>query len=438
MNSYPKLNYCALSLLFFYLMLTQLQGQEVEIINERKLDLGLYEFILLENQLSVNPYDDKHLLLSGMYLNPKKADVTSCFGMISTDEGKNWNKIITTSGKYTGDPWGVITNKGTAIFTALSSLASDELTLEIHRFQKGDSKWSNSPMILKGSFDHQTAVVDRNDNTIYVVAILGDQVYVNYSEDDGLSFNHPHTIQFNNLGTNTMVPVVQEDGTLTVSFTNFNRPVINGTRKGRSREFLAKTISWITNFTKDEGFSNPMLISTDCEKGFPVLAIDHSKENTSQNMYYVCSSQTDNTIYNFYSNTNGKSWSLPIAVAKFNNLNEVKRNPFVGIPQIEINNTGILGVLWQSRLDDPENKCNTLYFSASLDGGKTFIKPTKVSSKESCMENPQNMWAGSRYKSGGDYMSFISLANGDFMTIWADSREGRATYYTAQIRVKQF
>ena len=372
-----------------------------------------------------------------MYLDPNETDMTSCFGMISADQGKTWSKIINTSSKYAGDPWGVITNRGTAIFTALSSLANDELTLEIHRLQKGDSYWSDNLLILKGNFDHQTAVVDRNDNTIYIVAILGDRIYVNYSEDDGLSFNQPQSIQFNNLGANTMVPVVQEDGSLVVSFTNFNRPVINGSRKGRSREFLAKTLSWITIFKKEKGFSNPMLISADCEKGFPVLAIDDSKESTSQNMYYVCSSQSDNTIYNFYSNTNGKSWSLPIAVSKFNDLKEVKRHPFVGIPQVAVNNAGVLGVLWQSRLDDPENKCNTLYFSASLDGGQSFLTPTKVSSKASCMENPQNMWAGSRYKSGGDYMSFIGLDNGDFMTIWADSRHGRATYYTARIRVKK-
>ena len=167
------------------------------------------------------------------------------------------------------------------------------------------------------------------------------------------------------------------------------------------------------------------------------MAVDMSNSTYKGNMYYVCSNQTDGSILFHYSSTKGESWSASIPIGSFHTKEKDARNPFTGIPQIAINNKGIVGVIWQGRTEDPDGQCNRLYFSASLDGGQTFVAPTPVSSTTSCMERKENDWAGSRYKSGGDYTGFISDQNGDFIAIWSDSRNGIAQLYMARIRVAE-
>ena len=112
-----------------------------------------------------------------------------------------------------------------------------------------------------------------------------------------------------------------------------------------------------------------------------------------------------------------------------------RRNKFTGIPQVAVNNKGVILVVWQDRTDDPTNKCQYLYGAISKDGGKTFTTPRKISSRLSCQENPENGWAGERYKSGGDYLGISSKQNGNSIVIWPDSRDGISQLFIAELQV---
>jgi hypothetical protein len=419
------------SLVTGFILLTQLSlSQQIKIMEETKLDLKLDNKILVENQLAKNPNNENHLLLSGMYVDVNTPEQYGNFAAISLNKGKSWENVTQFNIPEGADPWGLITSKGTAITTVLGLEY-----LFLYRSVDGGKNWNKTPLNLGRAHDHQTLIEDVTRNIIYLVSIQGNSIYVNYSLDDGATFEHVNKFKFSNLGSNTMTPVLLKDGTLMISFTTFNRKAIGGSRNGGKAERLHKNLSWIIPFRTDEGFKTPMFLSESCETGFPVLANDISGSKFDENLYYICSSQTDRSIVFHYSDTRGESWTEGLPLATYTNIKDSERNPFTGMPQITVNNKGYIGVVWQDRTQDPNGKCQSLFFTASIDGGKSFLKPVKVSSQLSCMENELNNWAGSRYKSGGDYTGFITDNNGDYIVIWPDSREGISQLYKAIIRV---
>jgi hypothetical protein len=405
-------------------------SQKIEVSNERELKLGLENQILVENHLTSNPTNENHLLLSGMFIDKKNPDKYGNYAVISLDKGKTWQNLTKFDVEEGADPWGIITSDDVTVSTVLGLEK-----LFIFRSENGGKDWNKSPLILSEAHDHQTLIQDLSRNIIYLVSIQGNNIYVNYSLDKGKTFDNPNRFKFSNLGSNTMTPVLLEDGTLMISFTTFNRPAIEGSRNGGKSERLVKTLSWAIPYTIKRGFGTPLFICETCETGFPVLANNHIAEKFKKNMYYICSSQTESSIIFHYSNSEGESWSAGTSISQFTKEDKSKKNPFTGMPQITVNNKGVIGIIWQSRIEDEKGECQFLYFSASMDGGKTFLPPVKVSSQLSCMENEQNNWAGARYKSGGDYTGFLSDENGDFLVIWPDSRNGISKLYMADIKV---
>jgi len=422
------------SLLFAicFVILSPAHAQSIRVSKERKLNLGLDGKILVENHLTVNPKDSTHLFLSGMFVDSKNSSHYGNYAIQSRDNGNSWTHLKFFDIPEGADPWGLITKKGTILSTVLGL---DNLFL--FRSENEGEKWIEKPIDLGTAHDHQTMIEDRTRNRIYIVSIQGNSIYVNYSLDDGKTFNNVNRFVFSNLSSNTMTPVLLSDGTLMVSFTTFNRPAINGTRQGGKAERLKQNLSWTVPYTVEKGFGTPLFLSEACETGFPVLANNLNATAYGDYLYYVCSSQTEKSIMFHYSNTKGKSWTAGKPISTFTNSEKSKRNPFTGMPQVTINNKGVIGVIWQGRTETTKSACQYLYFTASLDGGKSFMKPVKVSSKQSCMERKENDWAGKRYKSGGDYTGFVSDRKGNFIVIWPDSRNGISKLYSAKIKVNK-
>jgi hypothetical protein len=57
---------------------------------------------------------------------------------------------------------------------------------------------------------------------------------------------------------------------------------------------------------------------------------------------------------------------------------------FREIPTVATNKDGVIGVAWYDYRDDPTHTCWKQYFTASLDGGNTFLPNAAVSSQPSC------------------------------------------------------
>ena len=82
------------------------------------------------------------------------------------------------------------------------------------------------------------------------------------------------------------------------------------------------------------------------------------------------------------------------------------------------------------------SKKNDLYFTVSLDGGKTFRNEIRVTDISSDPLVPGNGKTGERFMSGGDYMGLEAKPDGSFQVVWADSRTGIFQLYTSTIKIK--
>jgi len=120
-------------------------AQEIKVINEKKLNLGLDDKILVENQLVPNPNNPNHLLLSGMFVDTKDTDVFMGFAAVSFDKGKSWGNLkILDNHKEGADPWGIITKKGITISTILAG--DNALAAHVYKSENNGKDWSKEPI----------------------------------------------------------------------------------------------------------------------------------------------------------------------------------------------------------------------------------------------------------------------------------------------------
>jgi hypothetical protein len=96
----------------------------------------------------------------------------------------------------------------------------------------------------------------------------------------------------------------------------------------------------------------------------------------------------------------------------------------------------VIGVSWYEIHD---KSCFDVYFTASLDSGKTFLPEVRVSSATSCPDTPQNKGAfdpGTTFGAGGDYSGLAATSDGIFHLVWSDARTGIYQLRTASVAVK--
>jgi hypothetical protein len=144
-----------------------------------------------------------------------------------------------------------------------------------------------------------------------------------------------------------------------------------------------------------------------------------------------------------HSSDNGKTWSKPVRV------NDNKGAADHANPTIAVNNRGVVGVVWNDRRAH-KNECYDLYFSASVDGGETFLPNVTPGGKPTCSLARGN-WApnagisaypmteegesvegqgfnvlmiATRFPGGGDTQGLGSDADGVFHAAWIDGSSG--------------
>ena len=212
-----------------FLFLTQLavlqaqSGSAIQIVvqQEQHLDTGLPDHAFVESQLSVNPSDPRHLLAGAIMIDPESTDSYWNVALTTKDGGAHWHfhRFEIPLG---ADPWGIISDNGEAVFSVLG-LDS----LYVYHSADGGINWSSNPTNLGNAHDHQVLIQDRSagpyQHSIYLSSIKGNDIFVARSTDHGRSFAVASQFKANNLNTNTLTPVVLSDGTLVVSFVNFQR-----------------------------------------------------------------------------------------------------------------------------------------------------------------------------------------------------------------------
>jgi hypothetical protein len=395
-----------------------------------------------EPHLAVDPKDSNHLVAVAIVVRKSDLSASDCAAFVSLDAGTAW-KRHDFSFLECADPWVAIGEDGTVLLTVLAGRQdAGPADLLVFRSQDGGRTWLG-PLSLGTGHDHETIAVDRSRGPYGGSFYVASQAYaeepggktrsatfVVRSSDGGRTFHPPTRVLVSNLSLNTMNPVVLSDGTLLVPFEDYARP----TDKGQL--WLERERSWIlTSSDGGKTFSVPMLASEACQKSFGTLAVDPSSGPFRDRLYWICTSDHYENVLLHYSSDRGEQWTKSIRVNQGSGP-----SPYVRTPSVVVNRDGVVGIAWYDGRNGGarykrEFICQEIYFTASLDGGKTFLPEVKVSSEKSCPMLPQNGEIGWRWPAGGDYMGLAADAEGQFVLVWADSRSEMYQLRTATLKV---
>lgn len=393
---------------------------------------------LVEPQLAAHPKDPKHLLAVAIASSePPFSPQADCASFASFDGGRTWSRHDFRV-ENCGDPWVALREDGTALFTGLAPRGE----IRLSRSADGGRTWTPVPVDLGRGHDHETVIADATGGeragSFYVVSgrtrrdksgrVLAS-VFVARSADGGKTFAPPSDFVASSLNNSGLAPAILSDGTLVVPFIDYqNHPADHGAALMLERRRVWALIS------PDGGrsFSHPMFVSEACGSagGFASLAVDASAGPTRDRLYLVCTNRERNGVLVHHSAERGETWSAPIRADSTDGDVVFRRTP-----SIAVNMDGVLGVAWYERRKEGARECQHIYFTASLDGGKTFLPAARVSTAPSCPDTPRNGQSAKRWAAGGDYSGLAASPDGTFHVLWADSRNGIYQLWTAQIKV---
>ncbi|HEX8722624.1 MAG TPA: sialidase family protein [Pyrinomonadaceae bacterium] len=420
-------------------------GGFFDVGEDRSVSAGASDLPLVEPYLAVNPKDSNNMLAAAMVVTRPDMSSSDCSAFTTFDGGRTWERHDFGL-RSAADAWVAYLPDGTAVLSVLEITESDETPLLIFRSADGGRTWPGKPTSLGNGHDHPTLLVDgtsrRFAGSLYAVAGRSwknssgksrSAIFVSRSADGGLSFQEPAHVILSNLSYEAHNPAVSRDGTLLVPFADHRR---RGDRRRleRQRDWL------ITSADGGKTFTEPLLISESCSGagGWASVVAAVAEGPFRDRVYHVCAANQFNGIQVRHSDDRGEKWSDPVRVDAPGNF-----EPYTRTPAMTVNRDGIVGVAWYDGRNDPSPikgafRCQDVYFTASVDGGETFLPEVKVSAKHTCPASPQNVQTALRFPAGGEYIGMVATPDGSFHILWPDNRSGtyQLRFVTAKVNAK--
>jgi hypothetical protein len=390
-----------------------------------------------EPHLAVNPANPDHLIVAAMRETTRNQFVTDV--LVSRDGGATWQNGRSTVEMQRADPWLAVGHGNVAYCVTLARLVdktggTERTGIYVYRSTDGGQSWSapaEVPFDDGGSYDKTSIALDttggRFDGRIYVVATQGwtdgsgnrrEGLIVARSTDGGTSFTVPLRFGPNNNLTHGVghPPVVLSDGTLVLPFFDM---AVQG-----SETFLRHSRLWVLT-SRDGGATaaGSYLVAESVAALFPFVAVDRSARHTDRLYIAWTGPEGDSNIYVARSDDRGKTWSQRVQV---NSSSEIRRKRYK--PILAVDDGGVVGVAWRDSRDDAKDRCTHVSFSASTDGGNTFVPSVRVSSEQTCSDD---WWGGD-----GEYFGLAARRQGRFHVVWPDNRSGFYQLRSNSVRVE--
>jgi Neuraminidase (sialidase) len=146
----------------------------------------------------------------------------------------------------------------------------------------------------------------------------------------------------------------------------------------------------------------------------PVIGVDNSTGPNSGHLYVAMYNWTGSymQVQVARSKDGGTTWSKPVPVAPAT----ATHDQF--FPWLSVSATGVVGLSWLDRRNDPANLSYQAFAAVSTDGGKTFGTNWELTS---ALSNPNNDGSGGTYM--GDYTGNTWVGN-TLYAAWMDTSNG--------------
>lgn len=147
---------------------------------------------------------------------------------------------------------------------------------------------------------------------------------------------------------------------------------------------------------------------------YPAIAIDNTSGTYAGRLYAVAWNWTGKFMQALFSSSTdkGNTWSAPVPVA----ANGDDHDQFM--PWVDVSTSGLVGVTWLDRRNDPKDRLYEAYAAVSSDGGATFPN-YQLATKAS---NPMRTGAPGFL---GDYRTGVWAGANKLLAVWPDTRTGQ-------------
>ncbi|HEX5073014.1 MAG TPA: sialidase family protein [Gemmatimonadaceae bacterium] len=413
----------------------------------------------VESAVAANPGDPLNLVATAIsFTLPQGGYVNKTYATF--DGGFSWYDARLPEERDLGsaDPKVAFTPRGTALQVGLVQ------GMSVYRSEDGGRSWL-APARLGRGYDRVAIAVDQSTGPtagqIYVTGNLDAGPRLHRSVDDGRTFDAPVTLP----GIVVTDVLVLSDGAVLVPLytgPDLRLPENRGTPMA-TYGTVRSTDAGATFSALRPGFEQQRY-STDSTlrrrragsivgDNTATFAADTRSTRYRDRVYAAFPdmrwTRGKPRIAVVWSGDGGATWSAPTMVDA-----SAPASASQFLPAIAVNDSGVVGVMWLDTRASAANDAYDVFFSASLDGGETFLPPVRVSSEPSRPAGPGNMrpalsrlrYAGdtlimdflsgySRWRDAGDYVGLTSDATGVFHPVWPDSRHGTFQLETARIEL---
>lgn len=410
-----------------------------------------------ETQIAADPADASHLLI-GAYIVNRGGSIDNVF-YASFDRGRTWARTLHVPVGV--DPAVAIGTKGVALAATIHDVprpdGNSDSFLVVHRSADGGRSWKQSVVQQDSrSVDRAYITLDDARRRVYIHGYLqaprdaaGQRTvsaYVLYTSDDGgQTFGRLAAREGAGPATPKLVPangVTLRDGSFVALVVTLDAALLN-MFKGRSDAASAPDLNGALAILRsgDGGrtLDSPVPV-TDVHYDWRVpqlsmagLAVDRSGGPFGGRLYAVWPEarfDRRTQIFIASSDDGGGSWTAPRLVSD-DRPSSPNPRPNHFMPAVAVNRDGVVGVSWYDRRDNPDNLGYWPRFSASLDGGITFLGNVRASASANLVLDAKETRVNS-----GDTAGLVSDASGVFHPVWIDNRTGTHQVWTASVSVR--
>lgn len=427
-----------------------------------------------EAHVAADPANSQRLLACTK-IHSSKDDSIHSIAYATSDGGKSWTPTIETDWtNFVVDPDCTFGLDGAAYFGAMAlqhrnailQLSEARGEVLIYRSPHAGGNWEK-PVVVHPLIDREYLTVDQFSEKYRGRVYLEGNAYPTVDGKTKMTFT---LLRSGDRGATFQLPVnfitdtvsssngqVLSDGTYVFVFRNLT-----------DSKNEAKPLGLIGVMRSENGgdsFEPPNEIDSwyPCTgamvEGLPMISVDHTDGPFKDRLDVVWSDMRSGhcDVRFSYSADKGRTWSRAKTINDEPDRNSPDRIADHHMPVVAVNNQGVVGISWYDRREHPDDIGWWTRFTASLDGGETFLPSIKVSEAPHEHRDGERLpifvrsfGEAGRFPSttittsieldegearGGDTAGMAADANGRFHAVWVDNRTGILQLWTATVSV---